>query len=282
MIATALLLALISAPVQPVATPPVLQAPLLTASDEAAFSATDRKISAFWTRLSPPTTLLPSTHAHADGRDEFANDADARLSIQAARGERGLYLLIRVTDDEWSPVFKDAGYDSAYDGIELMFDGHNASQIAECGKKCRPAPLASWDLTDKTQQLQFFSDPASTELRYLRSNPNFFPGDTIAVADLPTRMPGISLDRFAAGKTRVAELFISWSQLGIDPRTQKRLAFAASYHDNDNRRDNPYMINTLRWVNHGNPFSGPNHWGDIELGGCGIAPRGPRRSPAPE
>ena len=265
----ALGLGLVTAPAQPEAASPVLQASRISDSDEAAFSATDRKISAFWNKLPSPTAqLLPSTHSHGDGRDEFANDADARLSVQAARGERGLYILIRVTDDEWSPVFKEAGYDSAYDGLELMFDSHSAGQIAECGKKCRPAPLANWDLTDKTQQLQFYADPASPSLRYLRSNPNFFPGDTLSVADLPARMPGLALERVAVGKTRVAELFISWAQLGIDPKAQRRLAFTLSYHDNDRNRDNPYMINSLRWVNHGNPFTGPNHWGDIELVGA--------------
>jgi hypothetical protein len=266
MIAATLWIGLMSTTTEPAAPPPALQAPRLDSTDEAAFSATDRKASAFWSRLRPPSIqLLPSSHAHADGRDEFVNDADARLTVQATQGERGMYLLITVTDDEWSPVFKEAGYDSAYDSIELIFDTHSAAQIAGCGKKCRPAPLEKWDLTDKSQQVQFFCDPASPDLRYLRSNPNFFPGETIPVADLPARIAGLALDRFVVGKIRVAEFFISWSQLGVDPNNQQRLGFTVSYHDNDQRRDNPYMINSLRWVNHGNPFSGPDHWGDIEL-----------------
>ncbi|MDZ4693843.1 MAG: hypothetical protein SGI86_01755 [Deltaproteobacteria bacterium] len=259
---------------------PTLSAPALTERQASSFVGADGKASAFWQGLNTaPTVMRPSTHTNRDGRDEFRGDKDAEVALRAAHSDKGLYLLIEVRDDEWSPVFKASGYPHAYDALEIMFDSHSSQQISACGQKCRPAALAKWDLTDKTRQLQFWTDPRIDALKFLYSEPDFFPGHEMKFAQVTRDHDGLTVDRFSAGRTvRTAEIFVPWAQLGIDARSQKpgsRFAFTVSYHDNDTRRDNPYMINTLRFANHGNPFSGAGYWGDIMLTGPAVVQLAP-------
>lgn len=301
----------------PVGNPPylTLQAYHLSTEQEAMFNDTDQAPSAFWYAWDENTSMdvveLNCTYSgNAWNRSDegFFGEADANMVVRAAWSAEGLYLYLKVRDDqfvddaivcikEYCPG--DASELSwANDAMDIYFDPFSTDIHDAAPETVFPRPNFN-RLTKKTVQLQYQFGAAGVKDRFSYNRVNQSNGEMeidrdVTFADAKANYNGLTGEVFRlTDDTKAQEWFIPWSHVGNggipSPNPGTRFAFSCGYNDADGGATD---MDCLRWRNAGDPTKrtmdlatgSTEHvpveaWGDIEVSGDPIAEVGVVHAP---
>jgi hypothetical protein len=214
----------------------------LTPEQAQSFSASDNRVSDFWTsgwagrdyvQLVPPDNCYP-------GNCNFVGGAtDARMTIKAGGTAQGLYLYVEIQDNIWVDRASDA--DIGADAVDLFFDDSSSAFIGTC-TDCRIGLYSNF-LTYTTAQFQVWmgGTVAPTGFNYQRYDPLTWAwGATVLTWATAKSLYGFEAEIITVDAThKVQEWFIPWTKFGNGGFPEgtamagKRLAFAGGYNDKD-------------------------------------------------
>lgn len=232
-----------------------------------------------------------STTAHAWNRagEALTDDSDASMTIQAAYGEQGLYLLSSVTDDDivagGGQVCIDETCESdvrAADAVNLFLEQNSWASL-EGGDIYGTFPMRdSNSFAYGTVQIQMrFGTGVPSERCHVAMYSYTEMGLAITsgtAEDAATNHDGMLLRVFEpVGGVAVQEWFVPWSQFGpmgffTTPEEGRELSFSGGYDDMD--AADGTGLNSLRFVPGTDPASCPQTsavdrcvpWGALLLG----------------
>jgi hypothetical protein len=234
----------------------------LSPADEAAFSATDGQVSAFWQAwdsrdivdLIAPDNCYP-------GRCGFSGPDDASLVIKAAGTERGLYLLATVGDNIWVDPADDNDWGA--DAMDLYVDAQDCL-----------IGLYNSTLSYTTQQVFVWmggaAAPSGCRIAYYDENMWSWQGTPMSWSDMGA-VWGLQAEVVQVDATHKAqEWFFPWDRFGKGlgvgtPLAGRRVALSGGYNDKDGDNTDPHC---LRWLGR-DPWAEDaktvNYWGDLLL-----------------
>lgn len=228
-------------------------------------------VAPFWSEFTDAHDAIRMTQeTHGRRGSEWSNvhSADARLTVRAAHGALGVYLLFEITDNRFLPPSDDPADHGERDALDVLVDAHPSSWF---GENRRWAVNQDWGLWLSTQQILVAAEP-TTHLKIVEPSPFETPFDRLVSID------EVSLDVRRAlvdPMRRRVQLFLPWTEVGShgglpgEPPVGARFAFSPSYSDadDDGRRK------SLAWIDHTTPWDhaagtgeSPFGWGDIEIG----------------
>jgi hypothetical protein len=286
-----------------VCTPPntkdsVLVAYGLTQEQEKRFSAQDNKVSDFWSLIDETKDFIHLTARHNSKEGStfnFVLTHDCNMTVKAAYGADGIYLLFDINDDNdvaWPNKF--AGTENEqfylnYDAVDVLMDSRSVASI------CDPDNMDKFvtkhfGLTFTTRQYQIACGTQKEKaLGFQRSlaNPWDF-NDTYYTFEDARIQFGLKIENIKTDHFHKAqEWFIPWSEYGggfdSEPDAGTRMGFAAGFNDRDEGEHFPPGVtssggsikasNGIRWIGKSDPWgcgpqggSPPYNWGEIELG----------------
>jgi hypothetical protein len=267
----------------------VLVAYQITPAQEAEFSR-DGSVTPFWSawdsanqRTSPQldyAELTPILNGWVTG-GSFSGPEDAALEERAAFGQNGLYLYVRVTDDNWQ-----GPTDYRTDAVDFFVDRLSSDSIRSCNPAdCYVQPSFFWSLTFYTVQYEIpvggGAVPPNIMVNYFDGSCSGCGGGSVPISSLPQAYRGMNLDVVRRNANScVLEFCIPWSWVGClggvgnMPVVGRKIAFTGGYNDVDSGQSTSEQTN-LRWKER-EPFAyctdlTPPHdfcdaWGDIEFG----------------
>jgi hypothetical protein len=267
------------------ATPPdpfdsVLVTYWLTPAEEAQFSDSDGVMSPFWDGWQgrDSVLMLPDSNS-VPGYDHWSSPTDALLTLKAAGGSHGLYVLAEVRDDRWADT--SAGGLYAGDCLTVFHDTMAAASIRQC-TDCLVGHYSS-AVTYTTKWFRFPLGGVGTPVQEFIMNmydPHVWCGvgcpSRYTYAEAKQHL-GMRTEVLTSGNRRVIEYNIPWVVLvllsrfegvfppapsgGIVPACGTRYGFAVDYEDNDT---SPPDVAWLAWLR-GSVIQG-QYWGDLEFG----------------
>ncbi|MBD3345577.1 MAG: hypothetical protein GF401_10995 [Chitinivibrionales bacterium] len=273
----------------------------LSSAEEALFQVDDNnQKSCFWycwdiSASLDRATLDENNWAYGTLPDGTGNDCG--MDLMAAYGDRGVYFLFQVTDDDWQGLIYPEAYGN--DACELFIDQHSSTELYGSIGSAAPLfiDLSMSQLTESFAQFQirFGGSEPVENFRYnlfnihvagepWLSNPeNFVSYQTVRIDDAEA-LYGIRVDILDAegGVTSVRrqEWFVPWDVWGASPGVAPQSAgseLAMTFGYNDLDAAEPNSFTALRWRLPGDPFhkeanpiSGAEEsvdaWGDIAFG----------------
>jgi hypothetical protein len=277
----------------------VLVAYALTGDQESQFTAFPKTISPFWQTISERQLDHISMSARSHGsRDATFNPVithDCNMTVWAAYGADGLYLLFDINDDndvpwpnEWTGTANEQFY-IHYDAVDVLIDGHSIKEITDPENK-HWFLSRSFALTHTTRQYQVASGTRQEKpTGFVRSTPD--PWDMhgrFVTFEEAEKFHGIQIKLVKTKPFHKAqEWFIPWQEIGHglreEPPAGTRFAFTAGFNDRDaGEHMEPGVTssggsikasNAIRWIGRTDPWSSgpangtpPYAWGEIELG----------------
>jgi len=266
----------------------------LTGSMEASFSATDGKISPFWDEIGQGYDSIRMTQRKNASRDaafNFVLTHDCNMTVKAAYGADGIYLMMRINDDNdvaWPNELAGTENEQFYlnfDVVDLMIDSRSVREISDPDK--RDMLLSrSFGLTTTTHQYQVACGvPGNRPEGFKRAlaDPWDFHGTYYTFPEAREQF-GIRIENISEGPFfKVQEWFIPWSEVGgglkAMPGTGAKVAFTVGYNDRDEGEHFPPGVNSsggtvkasnaLRWINRSDPWGSgtpPYNWGQLLFG----------------
>jgi hypothetical protein len=278
----------------------VLVAYALSAEQEKQFAADPENLSAFWnTHESGNFDFIEMTARNHGRRDAEFNPVithDCNMTVRAAYGADGIYLLFVVNDDndvawpnEWAGTEKEQFY-LHYDVVDMLMDSRSVKEISDPANS-EIFVSRSFGLTSTTRQYQVAcGTPRERALGFIRSkaDPWDFYGTYYTFEDAGKYF-GIKIRNIKiAPFYKAQEWFIPWKEIGAglpgEPPAGTRFAFTAGFNDRDEgehmepgRTSSGGSVkasNSIRWIGRTDPWSSgpqggtpPYAWGEIELGG---------------
>lgn len=266
----------------------------LTADMEQQFSSSDGKLSPFWTQIDAGKDRIEMTqrrNAASGAAFNFVLTHDCNMTVKAAYGHAGVYLLFEINDDNdvaWPNAYTGTEKEQFYlefDAVDVLMDSRSVASISD--EQNRDMFLSrSFGLTFTTRQYQVAcGTPKERPTGFKRAIPD--PWDfhsTFYTFDQAKRVFGSEIENIKTGPFHKAqEWFIPWSAYGAGleetPAAGARFGFSAGYNDRDEGEHFPpgktssggtvKASNALRWRNRSDPWGSdkpPYNWGEIELG----------------
>jgi hypothetical protein len=277
---------------------PVLKAYLLTPQQEACFSRTDGQKTFFWNAWDQNAQL---DRAVVQGKQDNLcwgpvpnNTDDCEISVKAAYGSRGVYLLFEVKDNVWLG-FVDV-IDYVNDAVEVYTEQHSSSDLYN-----NPTLFKAIDIsqltetymqlqirfggTDPVQQFSYnYYNPASVGSP-LTNPPIFVLYNRNITFDEAEQAYGLKVELLpviaGSENIRKQEWLIPWgiwggpngTPLSTNPAPGTKLAFTFGYNDKD-LVDEP-LASAIRWKNAAEPYTTGtksdgttttvDSWGDMEF-----------------
>ncbi len=256
--------------------PMCLGAQRLTHDQEARFAAASADTSSIgerWATIESPDELeLIGRRPIPDRviRPAFAPE-DAKVIARAAYGEKGLYFLFTISDNEWvGPKSPEDLLRS--DVVDLLIAGHSW----ETYRTHPPAHgfvNASWLIPWDAHQIQVSAgaEGLPTQYRHAYADPFEFRMFTLPTADSAQQFHGL---RFrieeVSDNLRRMEWFLPWEILGTPPEQPtagRRHAFYLAYFDRDAEGDKEIRPTHLTnpWTLEAQTGSWPDAWMDLVL-----------------
>jgi hypothetical protein len=277
---------------------PVVKAYLLTAAEENCFSRTDGPGSFFWTAWDQNSQLDKATVLSIQAnlaRGLVPDDVnDCKVTIKAAYGERGAYLLIELMDNVWMGVI--SGTDYINDAVEVFTEKHSSSYLYSHQTLFKDINISQ--LTETYMQLQICFGGVDQLERFsynyyypaVTGSPLTQPMDFVVynrniIFDEADQTYGMKIEVLptVSGEENIRreEWLIPWSvwggpndpPLSAKPAVGAKLAFTFGYNDKD-LFDEP-QASCLRWKNAADPYTTAtkstgtvttvDSWGDMEF-----------------
>jgi hypothetical protein len=266
----------------------------LTRELESLFSSADNALSPFWSLIGDDSDRMVLTQRKngAPGSSfNFVLTHDCNMTVKAAYGADGIYLLMEINDDNdvaWPNHFAGTEKEQFYlnfDAVDLLLDSRSVAQISD--------PLNSgllvsrnFGLTTTTRQYQVacgIRENRPAGFKRALSDPWDF-HDTYYTFAEAKAIFGIQIENITlAPFYKAQEWFIPWSEVGGglsgEPGPGARLAFTAGFNDRDEGEHFPPGVtssggtlnasNALRWIKKSDPWGSgtpPYNWGEIEIG----------------
>ncbi|MBN1998537.1 hypothetical protein JW935_13345, partial [candidate division KSB1 bacterium] len=272
----------------------VLVAYGLTAGQEKTFSAHDNKLSAFWDLIGPDKDYIKMTqrkNASEDAAFNFVLTHDCNMTVKAAYGSDGVYLLFEVNDDNdvaWPNKFTGTENEQFYlefDAVDLVIDSRSVAEICNPENK-NMFVSRSFGLTFTTRQFQVAcgtEQERPSGFKRALPDPWDFYGTYFMFADAKAQF-GIEIENIKTVYfNKAQEWFIPWSEYGggfsKEQDAGTRMGFSPGFNDRDAGEHFPPGVNSsggsvkasngLRWIGKANPWGSnkpPYNWGEIELG----------------
>ncbi len=287
-----------------------LSAYKLTKEQENMFFVNDGdQVSAFWHAWDSLRTLGPNSldQEVIDCRENFAwglNDCqnspeENRLTVRAAWGERGVYLLFIVDDNEWMMAEDNSLNAHFWDNVEIFFDKQSAQQLYSVKDASNFFDYSLSQLTRTTRQIQipFIGQGGAKpdKFDFLRANHDLGGWETspdywmvlsrgVSIATFGSEY-GIYLQvAYKTNTRKMQEWVIPWEEWGGDangrgrgfgrlPNEGDRLAVTFGYNDMDPNLDK--KSSAIRWRNRKDPWIKEvgdcdngltrDAWGDIQF-----------------
>ncbi len=272
----------------------VLVAYGLTAEQEAQFSSQEHQISAFWDLIGEDLDRIEMTArnngtGNADFNPVLTNDC--ALTVKAAYGADGIYLLFLITDDDdvaWPNELTGTENEQFYldfDAMDVLMDSRSIKDIS--------SPENRGMMLDRAFGLTFTTRQYQVACGTLKERPSGFrrsmpePWDfnpTFLTFGQARTAYGTSIKTLSRGYFEKAqEWFVPWSEYGgglpSEPDAGTRLCFAPGYNDRDEGEHLPpgrtssggsvKASDAMRWIGKSDPWGSskpPFSWGEIELG----------------
>ena len=216
---------------------------------------------------------------------------DCNMTVKAAYGGDGVYLLVEINDDNnvaWPNNLAGTENEQFYlnfDAVDILVDSRSVSSIGEVNN--RDMFLSkSFGLTSTTKQYQVACGTEKerpTGFKRSIPDPWDFYGRYFTFQDAKSQL-GIEIENINPGYyIKAQEWFIPWSEYGggfeIEPDAGTRLGFTAGFNDRDEGEHFPPGVsssggsvkasNALRWIGKTDPWGSnkpPFGWGELELG----------------
>ncbi len=277
----------------------VLVAYGLTAEQEKQFSARDGKLSGFWEKIDDRLDYIEMKQNDMRQRNSATDNAefnfcishDCNVTVKAAYGGDGVYLLFEINDDQdvpWPNGFTGTEMEMFYhdfDAVNLMMDSRPVKSI--CKPESKDMLISRYyGMTSTSKQYQV---ACGTEKERPQGFKRTVPAPWDFHAIYFTFEDARSQFGFEAENIKTScfykaqELFIPWSEYGgglsSEPDAGTRLAFSPGFNDRDPGEHMPPGVNQsghvtrssngLRWIGRKNPWHSPEPpyaWGEIELG----------------
>jgi hypothetical protein len=262
---------------------------------EQAFFSDSQNISPFWklwgqkqlsyALLTPYLDIKPEVKKEEESQI-FKSEFDVQMIAQAAYGDKGIYFLFDVIDDDFPG---DSAYSIAWanDNVEIMLDDYSMEQLYENPSLHFPFLKGQQaELTKSNIQIQYSCggrSPASTVKVSLydtvNNKPvieiNTFPCKTYTLQKARDSIGIILKCKFLNDMRREQEWFIPWSKagfrgLGKCPSQGASKALVLNYNDFDTlgATDGLNACKKLTWGGRGNPYGAnqKNVWGNLLFG----------------
>ncbi len=272
----------------------VLVAYGLTAAQESLFSANDHRISDFWKDIDDTKDVIVMTARKNGTADASFNPVltnDCAMTVKAAYGADGIYILYEITDDNdvaWPNEFTGTENEQFYldfDAIDALMDSRSVQSISDPANQGLMVDK-SFGMTFTTRQYQVACGTEKERpLGFKRAlaEPWDFNGTFISFNDAKSefgiQMENVKLDYYL----KAQEWFIPWSEFGggfaSEPDAGTRMAFSPGFNDRDEGEHFPPGVTSsggsfkasdaIRWIGKSNPWGSskpPFNWGEIELG----------------
>lgn len=266
----------------------------LTADLEKQYSATDNKTADFWTLIDSNHDYIGMTAKENGTPDAAFNGVlthDCAMTVKAAYGADGIYLLFEITDDNdvaWPNEFAGTENEQFYlnfDAVDVLIDSRSVSELSK-PEHSQYFVSKSFGLTFSTRQYQIAcGTPGERPLGFRRSlaQPWDFHATYHTLADAKAQY-GIEIENVKTDYyTKAQEWFIPWQEYGggfsQEPDAGTRVAFSPGYNDRDEGEHFPPGVtssggsvkasNSIRWIDRSNPWGKskpPYAWGEIILG----------------
>ncbi len=272
----------------------VLVAYGLTAAQEKSFTVRDGQLSPFWRLFDDQKDYIQMTqrkNAADDAAFNFVLTHDCNMTVRAAYGADGIYLLFNINDDNdvaWPNKFAGTENEQFYlefDAVDLVIDSRSVQEI--CKPENRDFFVSrAFGLTFTTRQYQIAcGTQAERPLGFKRALPDPFDfyGTYHTFEEAKARF-GIQVENVKTGYfDKAQEWFIPWHEYGggftSEPGAGTRMGFSPGFNDRDAGEHFPPGVtssggrvkasNGLRWIGKSNPWGSnrpPYNWGEIELG----------------
>ncbi len=266
----------------------------LTSGMEAQYSSADGRLADFWDLIDEQkdrNILRQRTHAAEGAAFNFVLTHDCNMTVRAAYGADGIYLLVEVNDDNdvaWPNEFAGTENEQFYldfDAVDLLTDSRSVAEI--CSPEAKKTFVSrSFGLTFTTRQYQVScgtEDSRPLGFKRALADPWDFHG-TYYTFQEARKWFGIQIENIKTGYyCKAQEWFIPWSEYGGglegEPEAGTKLAFTAGFNDRDEGEHFPPGVttsggtvkasNALRWLGRTDPWGAgepPYAWGEIELG----------------
>ncbi len=266
----------------------------LTANMEEQFSASDGKVSPFWDQIGENRDSIRMTqrrNAAGNAAFNFVLTHDCNMSVKAAYGADGIYLMIRINDDNdvaWPNELAGTENEQFYlnfDAVDLMIEDRSVSEIADPANSDMLLSR-SFGLTTSTRQYQVACGTRVNRpdgLKRALADPWDFHGTYYTFEDAKF-MFGLQIENIkTAPFFKVQEWFIPWSEVGSglsgQPEQGDKVAFTVGFNDRDAGEHFPPGVNSsggtvkasnaLRWINKSDPWGSgtpPFNWGELLFG----------------
>jgi hypothetical protein len=260
----------------------------LRAEQETQYSYTDGVLSDFWNTWDTVDldfiAEIPSTNGYTPDNRGWDGELDAQLAVRCAYSDRGLYVMLKVMDDNFVDIVVTGDGDSAFDqgaaewmndGVDMYLDIYSSSeQIAQNRFFLNFDQLTT---TTKQYQYRFGSAMPGNIVRINYFNPAWDGTADVNKAILYNHVSveeahqnyGILFEVVPLENgIKAQEWFIPWNQAGagMNPPAQGQLtAFIVGYNDADQSSEKSPDL--LRWKNRGDAYGNNQNWGDIQFGG---------------
>ena len=260
---------------------------------ERQFSSKDNKISEFWNLFSNHDKIELTQRKNTKNGDSFnfVLTHDCNMSIKAAYGHDGIYLLYLINDDNnvaWPNKFvgteKEQFY-SNFDAVDFLIDGRSIEEIVNADYN-KTILFRGGGLTVTTKQYQIAcgtEEERPTGFKRTIPDPwdfhaTYYEFDE-AKEHFGIEVENVTIDHFH----KAQEWFLPWSEIGgwnEEPPAGTRFGFSGGFNDRDKGEHFPPGVNSsggtvkasngIRWINNTDPWGSskpPYAWGEIELGG---------------
>ncbi|MBN1895940.1 hypothetical protein JW906_15755 [bacterium] len=266
----------------------------LSAEMERQFSAEDHALSPFWKMIDEKKDCIQMTqreNAREDAAFNFVLTHDCNMTVRAAYGADGIYLLFEINDDNdaaWPDELAGTENEQFYlhfDAVDILMDSRSIQAISDPLNKGLLISR-SFGLTSTTKQYQVAcgTDKARPSgFKRGLADPWDMHSTYYAFSEAKDRF-GIEIENIQTGYfLKAQEWFIPWSEFGGglpgEPEAGTRLGFSGGFNDRDEGEHFPPGVtssggsvkasNGLRWIGKSDPWGSnqpPFNWGEIELG----------------
>ena len=272
----------------------VLTAYAISPKDEEQFSVNNKSVAKFWDKLKEAGVrgiwLRGYREINPNESNRYEDEFDCQAIINAAYGQKGLYLLCKVLDNSFpGPILPDSW---ANDVIDFFIDPNPSNDMyAKPDQHFIMQPF-QWTKTMAQFQYNFSKTGISDSIHFNVFDPsfsretfvqtgnvfeahlNFFKAfthkqakDSLGLAVNVVRLNDV---------TRIQEWFIPWKLLSARnkmPSVGSRFALTIEYSDVDSGNipmATPNVSKRISWGGRGDPYNGAlgseRIWGDIEFG----------------
>ena len=277
---------------------PVVKAYLLSAAEEACFNKTDGARTCFWAAWDVNATLDRATVLGIPDNVDWGpapdNTDDCEITIKAAYGTRGVYILFEVKDNVWLGFVSPIDYEN--DAIEVFTEQHSSSELY-----ANPALFKAIDISQLTEtymqlQIRFGGTDPVEQFSYnyynptsvgspLTDPPTFVLYNRNITFDEAEQSYGLKIELLPTvpgqENFRRQEWLIPWgiwggpngTPLSTKPAVGTKLAFTFGYNDKD--LVDEAGATAIRWKNAADPYATGtktdgttttiDSWGDMEF-----------------